>query len=68
VKARGVRLELEHAAAGTLPSVASPMRFSETAIEYRRGPPVLGEHTDEVLRSLGKNQDEIARLRSAGVI
>src|SRR5438128_1792010 len=68
VKARGVRLELEHAAAGTLPSVASPMRFSETPIEYRRGPPVLGEHTDEVLRSLGKNQDEIARLRSAGVI
>src|SRR5205814_76868 len=68
VKARGVRLELEHAAAGTLPSVASPMRFSETPIEYRRGPPVLGEHTDEVLRSLGKNQDEIARLRSAGII
>jgi len=68
VKARGVRIELEHAAAGTLPSVASPMRFSETPIEYHRGPPGLGEHSEEVLRSLGKNQDEIARLRSAGVI
>jgi len=69
VKARGVRLELEHAAAGGLPSVASPMRFSETPIEYRRGPPVLGEHTEEVLRGLlGKNEDDIARLRSTGVI
>ncbi|TMH62612.1 MAG: CoA transferase [Betaproteobacteria bacterium] len=69
VKARGVRLELEHAAAGALPSVASPMRFSETPIEYRRGPPVLGEHTEEVLRGLlGKNEGDIARLRSTGVI
>jgi crotonobetainyl-CoA:carnitine CoA-transferase CaiB-like acyl-CoA transferase len=69
VKARGVRIDLEHAAAGTLPSVASPMHFSETPIEYRRGPPVLGEHTNEVLRSLlGKNEGDIARLRSAGVI
>src|SRR5256714_5072428 len=69
VRARGVRLELEHAAAGTLPSVASPMRLSETSIEYRRGPPVLGEHTDEVLRNLlGKNEGDIARLRSVGII
>ena len=69
VKVRGVRIELEHAAAGTLPSVASPMRFSETPIEYHRGPPGLGEHTEEVLRTLlGKNESDIARLRSAGVI
>jgi crotonobetainyl-CoA:carnitine CoA-transferase CaiB-like acyl-CoA transferase len=69
VKARGVRLELEHAAAGTLPSVASPMRFSETPIEYRVAPPLLGEHTDDVLRELlGKSAAELARLRSAGVV
>jgi crotonobetainyl-CoA:carnitine CoA-transferase CaiB-like acyl-CoA transferase len=69
VKARGVRLELEHAAAGTLPSVASPMRFSETPIEYRGAPPLLGEHTDDVLRGLlGKSAAELARLRSAGVV
>jgi len=68
VKARGVRIELEHPAAGKLPLVASPMRFSETPIEYRQAPPVLGQHTDEVLRLLGKGPDEIARLRSAGVI
>jgi len=68
VKARGVRIELEHPVAGKLPMVASPMRFSETPLEYRRAPPLLGEHTEEVLRGLGKSDAEIARLRSAGVI
>src|SRR5438477_740598 len=69
VKARGVRIELAHPAAGKLPLVASPMRFSETPIEYRQAPPLLGEHTGEILRGvLGKSQDEIARLRNAGVI
>ncbi len=69
VKARGIRIELEHSAAGKLPGVASPMRFSGTRIEYRLAPPLLGEHTEEVLRSvLGKSDVEIARLRAAGVI
>ena len=69
VKARGVRIELDHAAAGQLPVVASPMRFSGTPIEYRLAPPLLGQHTAEVLRGLlGKSDAEIARLRAAGVI
>ena len=68
VKARGVRIELDHAAAGQLPVVASPMRFSGTPIEYRLAPPLLGQHTAEVLRGLlGKSDAEIARLRAAGV-
>jgi len=69
VRARGVKIELQHAAAGTLPLVASPMRFSGTALEYRLPPPVLGEHTDEVLRGLlGKSDAEIARLRAEGIL
>jgi crotonobetainyl-CoA:carnitine CoA-transferase CaiB-like acyl-CoA transferase len=68
VKARGVRIELEHPAAGKLPLVASPMRFSETPVEHRRAPPLLGEHTVEVLRGLGKSDGEIARLRATKVI
>src|SRR5207249_2170308 len=69
VRARGIRIELDHSAAGKLPGVASPMRFSVTRIEYRLAPPLLGEHTDEVLRGLlGKSDAEIARLRAAGVI
>jgi len=69
VKARGVKIELHHAAAGTLPLVASPMRFSATPLEYRLPPPLLGEHTDEVLRSLlGKSDAEIAQLRTEGIV
>jgi crotonobetainyl-CoA:carnitine CoA-transferase CaiB-like acyl-CoA transferase len=69
VKARGVRIELAHRAGAKLPLVASPMRFSATPLEYRQAPPLLGEHTDEVLRGLlGKSDSEIARLRAAKVI
>src|SRR3954469_12497269 len=68
VKARGVRIELEHPVAGPLPMVASPMRFSATPVEYRAAPPLLGQHTDEVLRMLKKSDAEIARLRAEGVI
>src|SRR5438067_10419455 len=69
VKARGTRMELPHGAGASLPMVASPMRFSETPLEYRCAPPLLGEHTDEVLhRLLGKDDAEIAGLRAAKVI
>jgi crotonobetainyl-CoA:carnitine CoA-transferase CaiB-like acyl-CoA transferase len=69
VRARGIRVELDHPAAGKLPTVASPMRFSATPLEYRAAPPLLGEHTEEVLRGLlGKGAPEIARLRAEGII
>jgi crotonobetainyl-CoA:carnitine CoA-transferase CaiB-like acyl-CoA transferase len=69
VKARGVKIELDHAAAGKLPLVGSPMRFSGTPLEYRLAPPLLGEHTDEVLRGLlGESDAEIAKLRAEGVL
>ena len=69
VQARGVKIELEHAAAGKLPMVASPMRFSGTPLEHKLAPPLLGEHTDAVLHGLlGKDVAEIARWRADGVI
>jgi crotonobetainyl-CoA:carnitine CoA-transferase CaiB-like acyl-CoA transferase len=68
VKARGVRIALEHAAGAMLPLVASPMRFSETKLEYRSAPPLLGAHTDEILRDwLELGPAEIARLRAEKV-
>ena len=69
VKARGIRFELDHALAGKLPMVASPMRFSGTPLEYRLAPPLLGEHTEQVLREfLSLKPEEISRLRADGVI
>ena len=64
-----VKIELEHAVAGKMPLVASPMRFSGTPLEHRLAPPVLGQHTEEILREVLRVSDrEIARLRADGVI
>jgi formyl-CoA transferase len=69
VKARGIRVDLDHPVAGKLPTVASPMRFSATKIEYRGAPPTLGQHTDEVLKNLLEKSDaELAQLRAAKII
>jgi crotonobetainyl-CoA:carnitine CoA-transferase CaiB-like acyl-CoA transferase len=50
VQARGTRVVVDHALAGSLSLVANPIRFSATPIAYRRPPPLLGEHGQEVLR------------------
>ena len=69
VKARGTRLELEHPTGGKAPLVASPMKFSGTPIEYKPAPPLLGQHTDDILgRLLGKSSDDIARLKKDGIV
>ncbi|MFZ5492317.1 MAG: CaiB/BaiF CoA transferase family protein [Pseudomonadota bacterium] len=69
VKARGMQISLDHPAAGPVPLVGSPLRFSGTPVEYRLPPPRLGEHTDAVLGGLlGKSAGEIAALRAAGVV
>ncbi|MGQ7816369.1 CoA transferase [Pseudomonas sp. A46] len=69
VQARGLRVELEHALAGVVPQVASPLRLSETPVEYRLPPPLLGEHTDQVLaRVLGLTEERIAQLHREQVI
>ena len=69
VQARGVKIELEHAVAGKLPMVASPMRFSGTPLEHKLAPPILGQHTDEVLRELlGMSAAQIAALRAEEAI
>ncbi|MGE0810635.1 MAG: CaiB/BaiF CoA transferase family protein [Immundisolibacter sp.] len=69
VKARGMKISLDHPAAGPVPLVGSPLRFSDTPVEYRLPPPQLGEHTDTVLADLlGKSAADIAALRAAGVV
>lgn len=69
VLARGLAVTMPHALAGSVPQVASPIRLSETPVEYRRAPPLLGEHTEAVLGDvLGMDADAVGRLRSAGVL
>ncbi|MDB6050630.1 MAG: CoA-transferase [Pseudomonas sp.] len=69
VLARGLAIKMPHPLAGSVPQVASPIRLSETPVEYRRAPPLLGEHTSEVLvRILGLDSEVLAGLRQAGVL
>ncbi|MDQ2696841.1 MAG: CoA transferase [Pseudomonadota bacterium] len=66
---RGMRIDLPHPLAGTVPLVASPLRLSATPVRYERPPPTLGQHTDEVLGGLlGLNDNDLAALRADGVI
>jgi len=50
VKSRGMQITMNHAKAEAIPLVASPMRLSETPVQYRHAPPTLGQHTREVLQ------------------
>jgi len=69
VIARGMKFELPHAAAGKVSLVASPMKFSGTPLKHDMPPPVVGQHTDEILRAvLGKTDAEIAALKAAGAV
>jgi crotonobetainyl-CoA:carnitine CoA-transferase CaiB-like acyl-CoA transferase len=67
--ARGLRMDLPHPLAGCVPQVATPIRFSATTPDYQRPPPLLGEHTVEVLRQrLAFDDNAIAALAARGVI
>ncbi|CAE6881627.1 MULTISPECIES: CaiB/BaiF CoA transferase family protein [Pseudomonas] len=69
VVARGLRVDIAHSLGGTAPSVASPIRLSASPVQYRNAPPLLGEHTDEVLQNwLSLSAEEIAELREARVL
>lgn len=69
VQARGLAIELPHVLAGRVPQVASPIRLSQTPVEYRNAPPLLGEHTDEVLqRVLGLTAGALEGLRKSGAV
>jgi crotonobetainyl-CoA:carnitine CoA-transferase CaiB-like acyl-CoA transferase len=67
-KARGMQIELPHPSAGTLPLMKGPIEFRESPSVYERAPPLLGQHSDEVLRELGLGDDEVAALRKGGIV
>lgn len=66
---RRMQVDVPHPVAGSLPLVANPIKFSRTPIVYDTPPPMLGEHTDEVLRDvLGKTPQQIDDLRQRGIV
>lgn len=69
VQARGLVMEAPHPTAGKVKLVRSPMRLSASPAETQVAPPLLGQHTDEVLREvLGRSDAEIADLRSKNIL
>ena len=65
---RGMTLPVPHPHSDTLRLVSSPLKLSATPVQLRRAPPLLGQHTDEVLQELGVDAAERVRLRATGVI
>jgi len=58
-RARSLIVQIEHPAMGTAKSIANPIRFSNAPVSYRLPPPLLGEHTREILESLGYTSEEV---------
>jgi len=69
VQARGMRIEMSHPVAGEIPLVGSPIRLSDTPVQYRTAPPQLGQDTRQVLSEvLGLSQEAIDGLEKQGVL
>lgn len=69
VQARGLKMTLAHPLAGQVPLVRSPMRLSKTPVVEKSAPPLLGEHTREILqKDLGMDDAKIAHLEALGII
>nr|WP_294560029.1 CaiB/BaiF CoA-transferase family protein [uncultured Rhodopila sp.] len=69
VLARDMVLEMAHGSGQTVKVIANPVKLSETPVDYRLPPPLLGEHTDAVLgERLGLDDEALAALRAKGVI
>ena len=69
VQARGMQIEMSHPVAGESPLVGSPIRLSDTPVQYRTAPPQLGQDTRQVLSEvLGLSQEAIDGLEKQGVL
>ena len=68
VQARGMTTAVDHPLADGLRLVSSPIKLSRTPVQVRHPPPLLGQHTDEVLGEFGLTAAQIATLRADGVI
>ena len=68
IKHTGAVLHLDHPVAGPMTNLANPLTLHGTPVEMRRPPPVLGQHSEEVLREYGFAASEIDELMSKGIV
>lgn len=66
--ARGMIVTMDHPLLGTLRSIATPLHFSFTPTSYRRYPPMIGEHSVDILRELGYGTEQIDALVAQGLV
>ncbi|RZL51623.1 MAG: CoA transferase, partial [Variovorax sp.] len=64
----GAVLHLDHPVAGPMTNLANPVNLHATPAAIRRPPPVLGQHSEEILRDHGFSEDEIAELMRRGIV
>ncbi|MGE8560016.1 MAG: CaiB/BaiF CoA transferase family protein [Acinetobacter sp.] len=67
VKARNMLVEMQHPLKDKLKVIGSPIKLSRTPVEYKKAPPMLGEHTDEVLSRIA-DAEKLAELKAKGII
>jgi crotonobetainyl-CoA:carnitine CoA-transferase CaiB-like acyl-CoA transferase len=69
VQARGMEVQMKHSSGADVTVIANPVRLSETPPDYRIAPPLLGEHTSEVLQDLlGMDNKTFESLKKKGII
>ena len=68
VKARGMLKYVPHPSGVDVPQVSSPMRFAQTPLQDLAAPPLLGQHSRQVLEELGYTAERIDQLQAAGVL
>ena len=68
VMARDMLLQIPHPTLGTLQQTGIPVKFSETPGAIKQHPPLLGEHTQQILLELGYSESQVADLEQAGAI
>ncbi|KAL3495347.1 CoA-transferase family III domain-containing protein [Aspergillus germanicus] len=68
VQARGMVQTIAHPACGPIKVISPPVKYSNAEPSVRRPPPLLGEHTDEILGEMGLSEGDIRGLREGGVV
>ncbi|MDQ1077943.1 CaiB/BaiF CoA-transferase family protein [Pseudoroseomonas cervicalis] len=68
VVARNMVVEMPHASGETVKVIANPVKLSATPPDYRSAAPLLGQHTEEVLRGLGFGAEDIAAMKQGGIV